>query len=79
MCREILNTCVRNTEEAERASKAAAEGGPASSGRGLGKGVWNMIEESELAKSIKLKDGKKVRSNVIVRCPSADYDCRLPE
>ncbi|PPQ96897.1 hypothetical protein CVT26_005882 [Gymnopilus dilepis] len=67
MCREILNTCVRNTEEAERASKAAAEGGPASSGRGLGKGVWNMIEESELAKSIKLKEGKKNESDIVGR------------
>ncbi|KAF8885399.1 hypothetical protein CPB84DRAFT_1816838 [Gymnopilus junonius] len=67
MCREILNTCVRNTEEAERASKAAAEGAPTSSGRGLGKGVWNMIEESELAKSIKLKEEKKNESDIVGR------------
>ncbi|THH03300.1 hypothetical protein EW145_g6365 [Phellinidium pouzarii] len=52
MCRDILGTCVRNTEEAERNSHVAE------SGRGLGKGVWGMIEESELAKTFK-KDGEK--------------------
>jgi protein phosphatase 1 regulatory subunit 37 len=63
MCREILNSCVRNTEEAERASKAQAGGvaGATSSGRGLRKGIWGMIEESELAKSIRLKEDKRVR------------------
>lgn len=63
MCREILNSCVRNTEEAERASKGQAGevAGATSSGRGLRKGIWGMIEESELAKSIKLKEEKKVR------------------
>lgn len=60
MCREILNTCVRNTEEAEKLTAKAAEGGP--SGRGLGKGVWGMIEESELARSIRIGEEKKVRS-----------------
>lgn len=54
MCRDILNTCVRNTEEAERISQAA------SSGRGLGRGVWGMIEESELAKTFKKGEEKKV-------------------
>ena len=54
MCRDILNTCVRNTEEAEKASQAAI------SGRGMGKGVWGMIEESELAKTFKKGDEKKV-------------------
>ena len=40
MCREILNTCVRNTEEAERASKggAAAEGGRRATASGMGTG-----------------------------------------
>lgn len=52
-----MNSCVRNTEEAERASK---EGSSISSGRGQGKGVWGMIEESELAKSIRLGEEKKV-------------------
>jgi len=55
MCREILSTCVRNTEEADR----AARGGE--SGRKAGKGVWDMIEDSKLAKSIRLDEEKKVR------------------
>ena len=58
MCREILNTCVRNTEEAARAVKAS-EGG-----RRGGKGVWGMIEDSELAKSIRLGEEKKVGSHL---------------
>lgn len=53
MCRDILNTCVRNTEEAERVSNPEA-----ASGRGQGKGVWGMIEESELAKTFR-QDEKK--------------------
>lgn len=77
MCREILNTCVRNTEEAERNSKATistptsavSETAPAPvgtasqivSGRGQKKGVWGLIEESELAKSIRKDEEKKVR------------------
>lgn len=69
MCRDILNSCVRNTEEAERNSHANSANGSASiagagtgagSRRGLGKGVWNMIEESELAKSIRLDEENKV-------------------
>ncbi|KAG6848495.1 hypothetical protein H0H93_016526 [Arthromyces matolae] len=59
--REILNSCVRNTEEAERASQAAV------SGRGAGKGVWGMIEESELAKSIRLGEEKKIETDIAVR------------
>lgn len=54
MCRDILNTCVRNTEEAERNSQTVA------SGRGQGKGVWGLIEDSELAKTFKKDDVKKV-------------------
>ncbi|KAG5644426.1 hypothetical protein DXG03_008521 [Asterophora parasitica] len=53
MCRDILSSCVRNTEEAERLSQDGA------SGRGVGKGVWGMIEESELAKSIRLGEEKQ--------------------
>lgn len=62
MCRDILNTCIRNTEEAERMARAASQdsGQGGGSGRGLGKGVWNMIEESELAKSIRLDEEKRV-------------------
>jgi hypothetical protein len=64
MCRDILNTCIRNTEEAERSVRAAQQDSSNTppSGRGQGKGVWNMIEESELAKSIRLDEGKKVRA-----------------
>lgn len=65
MCREILNSCVRNTEEAERLSKVS-EGASVQSGRGLRKGVWGMIEESELAKSIRKGEEKMVCSNVYV-------------
>ncbi len=62
MCREILSLCIRNTEEAEQASKTQAGGvaGATSSGKGLRKGIWDMIEESELAKSIRLKEDKWV-------------------
>lgn len=54
MCRDILATCTRNTEDAERASQTIG------SGKGLGKGVWGMIEESELAKTFKKDEEKKV-------------------
>lgn len=61
MCREILNSCVRNTEEAERLSKLSD-----GTGRGLRKGVWGMIEESELARSIRKGEEKRVCSDVHV-------------
>lgn len=76
MCRDILNSCVRNTEEAERNSHANSANGSASiasagtgagSRRGLGKGVWNMIEESELAKSIRLDEENKNESDIAAR------------
>ncbi|KAJ7044724.1 hypothetical protein C8F04DRAFT_595203 [Mycena alexandri] len=102
MCRDILNACVRNTEEAERVEgererekmggdsgaqapvgnwhgsmmlgvstgvNGNAGGGLSSlgSGRGQGKGVWGMIEESELAKSIRLDEEKKNDADVVVR------------
>ncbi|KAJ6574419.1 hypothetical protein B0H19DRAFT_1124428 [Mycena capillaripes] len=97
MCRDILNACVRNTEEAERVAAERAGGGGSGSGtqtpvgngngsaagaglmtgvngmstlgsgRGHGKGLWNMIEESELAKSIRLDEEKKSESDVAVR------------
>jgi len=87
MCREILDTCVRNTEEAERNSKALSLipvpssttsenpsvdiNAPASSNvpaamtvshimGGKKRGVWGLIEESELAKSIQKDEEKKV-------------------
>lgn len=76
MCREILNTCVRNTEEAEKNSKtsgsrpssAVSETAPASqiaSGRGQKKGLWGLIEDSELAKSIRKDEKEKVRCIVL--------------
>jgi protein phosphatase 1 regulatory subunit 37 len=37
------------------------------SGRGQGKGVWGMIEESELARSVRLDEEKKVRLRAIMR------------
>ena len=55
MCREILNTCVRNTEEAENAQNDV----PGGNGRGIGKAVWGMIEDSSLARSIRLTEGKQ--------------------
>ena len=78
MCREILNSCVRNTEEAERITKGA-EGSSTASGRGLGKGVWGMIEESELAKSIRKDEEKKVRvfDSVNPSTPSFSHRSRV--
>ncbi len=60
MCRDILNTCIRNTEEAERNAHMSSANG--SSGRGQGKGVWGMIEESKLAKTFRKDEDKKVVS-----------------
>jgi protein phosphatase 1 regulatory subunit 37 len=69
ICRDILNTCVRNTEEAERAARGGVGAGQAEdgqqgtpmSGKGVGKGVWGLIEESELARSIRMGDGLHVK------------------
>lgn len=62
---------MRNTEEAEKAARGGhAEEGPRgipASGKGLGKGVWGLIEESELAKSIRMGDGVQVKVGVC--CP----------
>ncbi|KAH9177701.1 hypothetical protein EDB89DRAFT_1934014 [Lactarius sanguifluus] len=60
MCRDILNTCIRNTEEAERNAHMSFANG--SGGRGQGKGVWGMIEESKLAKTFRKDEDKKVVS-----------------
>lgn len=60
MCRDILNSCVRNTEEAEKNIRNPESGNTGGSGKGLGKGVWGMIEESELAKTIRQGDGTSV-------------------
>ena len=59
MCRDILNTCVRNTEEAEKQSD----------NRGQAKGIWGMIEESELAKTIRQDEQKKAEDQVTPSSP----------
>ncbi|EIN04586.1 hypothetical protein PUNSTDRAFT_47270 [Punctularia strigosozonata HHB-11173 SS5] len=64
VCREILDSCVRNTEEAERKTQEAdgrVEGDACSqsSMKGTGKGVWAMVETSQLARSIAKDDAKK--------------------
>ncbi|KAI6169874.1 hypothetical protein EDD17DRAFT_1785645, partial [Pisolithus thermaeus] len=61
MCREILNTCIRNTEAASKASKAAAT---QTNEKDAGKGVWGLIEESELARSIRRDDAKVSCSDI---------------
>ncbi|CAK5276830.1 unnamed protein product [Mycena citricolor] len=66
MCRDILNVCVRNTEDAEKRAAATREAEGLSTptsanpdGRGYGKGVWGLIEESALAKGI--REGRRGR------------------
>lgn len=58
MCRAILETCVRNTEEAEKSAQSGTS--TPTTGRGQGKGLWTMIEDSSLARSIRKDDTKKV-------------------
>ena len=53
MRRDILESCVRDTGGADRASQGGV------SGRGEAKGVWGMIQQSELAKSIREDDKRK--------------------
>ena len=60
MCRDILNSCVRNTEEAEKNIRNPESGHSGGSKRSLGKGVWGMIEDSELAKTIRQGNGTSV-------------------
>jgi protein phosphatase 1 regulatory subunit 37 len=69
MCRNILNTCIRNTEEAEKSSQSTAS--TPTSGRGQGKGLWGLIEESELARSIRKDDSKKVELHASSATPPA--------
>ncbi|KAI8970894.1 RNI-like protein [Trametes punicea] len=76
MCRDILETCIRNTEEAEKA--AIGESPDGQSGRGEAKGVWGMIEQSELAKSIREDDKKKVDEQIEVLPPSSQDPTDTP-
>ena len=64
-----LEFCVRNTEEAEKATQAGANR------RGQAKGVWGMIEQSELAESIREDDKRKVEEQIDI--PSL-LSCRDP-
>ncbi|GJE92479.1 RNI-like protein [Phanerochaete sordida] len=61
MCREILNTCVRNTEEADKASQANSDTASMLS-TGKSRALWLMIEESELAKTFRQDEQKKVEA-----------------
>ncbi|KAM6494674.1 hypothetical protein JOM56_009297, partial [Amanita muscaria] len=80
MCREILNTCIRNTEEAAASARKAHGGGGQENQsasqrqqqqqRGIavvGKGVWGMIEESSLARSIRLAEEKQSENDIIAK------------
>lgn len=51
---------MRNTEEAEKSSQSSNGPNHGASGRGLGRGVWGMIEDSELAKTIRKDEVKRV-------------------
>jgi hypothetical protein len=62
MCRDILNSCVRNTEEAEKNSSIGSRDSSIASGvntNGRRAAVWGMIDDSELAKAIR-RDFDKV-------------------
>ncbi|KAH7099969.1 RNI-like protein [Auriculariales sp. MPI-PUGE-AT-0066] len=74
LCRDILSICVRNTEKAEEGSRAVGAGAP-TSGRGLGKGVWGMIEESQLARSIRRTAGETLTQTDLDIIQAA-RDCR---
>lgn len=77
LCREILNVCVRNTEEAARAANLAVDeksGGDYATNKsnvGRAKGVWSMIEESELAKSIHNADDAARKSIKVSKLQSS--------
>ncbi|KAK0443366.1 uncharacterized protein EV420DRAFT_1649300 [Desarmillaria tabescens] len=71
-CREILGWCVRNTEEAEakRGEVADQENGAADGGNGRNKGLWGLIEDSELARGIREGEERKIETDVVVRARS---------
>ena len=75
LCRDILSICVRNTEKAEEMSRTGGGAVP-SSGRGLGKGVWGMIEESQLARNIRRTAGQTLTQTDLDIIQTA-RDCRV--
>jgi protein phosphatase 1 regulatory subunit 37 len=62
MCRDILSTCVRNTEDAE---KAATNGSSSDATLGKKAAMWGMIEESELARTIRGSLDKVCRHRLV--------------
>lgn len=68
VCRDIFNTCVRNTQEAEQLHHA--ETGDSKTGPDR-KAVWGMIEKSQLAKRIRQDEAKKNAQDV----PSQAHAC----
>ncbi|KAK7062731.1 hypothetical protein VNI00_000219 [Paramarasmius palmivorus] len=62
--REILNTCIRNTEEAEKTVQQEQAQGYKSKAT-----LWGMIEESELAKSVRFAgdDVGMIDTDVVLR------------
>ena len=59
MCRDILNSCVRNAEKISAVGNIDGSTSSASSRRAA---VWGMIDDSELAKTIR-RDFDKVQSS----------------
>ena len=59
ICRGVFKTCVRDTEKAEGCGVVlgVAVDMENRESKGLGKGVWGLIEEKELAKSVRMGDG----------------------
>ncbi|ESK86946.1 leucine-rich repeat-containing protein 68-like [Moniliophthora roreri MCA 2997] len=64
LCREILNTCIRNTEEAEKIAQQEQAQGSRSKAA-----LWGMIEESELAKSVRFTgdEAGMIDTDVVLR------------
>ncbi|KZV91670.1 RNI-like protein [Exidia glandulosa HHB12029] len=73
LCRDILSICVRNTEKAEESVRGS--GSSMASGRGLGKGVWGMIEESQLARGVRRTTGESL-TQTDLDIVQAARDCR---
>uniref|UniRef100_A0A0W0F6R5 RNI-like protein n=1 Tax=Moniliophthora roreri TaxID=221103 RepID=A0A0W0F6R5_MONRR len=61
---EILNTCIRNTEEAEKIAQQEQAQGSRSKAA-----LWGMIEESELAKSVRFTgdEAGMIDTDVVLR------------